>query len=145
MQKKKENTTRTMILNCRNVKGGWNLSIHTLMNPYALCGGGGVGVLRIKKPTPCYYYKPIYIDLACKTTNNFLYLEPYTWHNYKTLENNNFYAFSLVSCHALQLQLPIISPCLWFKIVVCRSLSVIGRNPFALCSMSNNSSALSKT
>jgi len=44
MQKKKKSKTRTMILNCRNVKGGWNLSIHTLMNPYALCGGMGVGV-----------------------------------------------------------------------------------------------------
>lgn len=40
--KKKENKdeeekkTRTLILNCRNVKGGWNLSIYPLMNPYAL-------------------------------------------------------------------------------------------------------------
>jgi len=68
MQKKKKSKTRTMILNCRNVKGGWNLSIHTLMNPYALCGGGGVGVSRIKKPTHCYYYKLIYIDLEEKTT-----------------------------------------------------------------------------
>ena len=31
----KENKTRTLILNCRNVKGSWNLSIHTLVNPYA--------------------------------------------------------------------------------------------------------------
>jgi len=31
----KENKIRTLILNCRNVKVGWNLSIHTLVNPYA--------------------------------------------------------------------------------------------------------------
>jgi len=31
----KEHKTRTLILNCRNVKGGWNLSTHTLVNPYA--------------------------------------------------------------------------------------------------------------
>jgi len=35
-EKQKENKTRTLILNCRNVKGGWNLSIYPLMNPYAL-------------------------------------------------------------------------------------------------------------
>jgi hypothetical protein len=35
MQKKKESKTRTITLNCRNVEGGWNLSIHTLLNPFA--------------------------------------------------------------------------------------------------------------
>lgn len=35
MQKKKESKTRTMILNCRNVKGGRNLSISPLLNPLA--------------------------------------------------------------------------------------------------------------
>jgi len=35
LQKKEENKARTIILNCRNVNGGWNLSIHTLMNLFA--------------------------------------------------------------------------------------------------------------
>jgi len=35
LQKKEENKARTIILNCRNVKGGWNLSIYPLLNPYA--------------------------------------------------------------------------------------------------------------
>ncbi|KEH19786.1 hypothetical protein MTR_8g468450 [Medicago truncatula] len=35
LQKKEENKTRTVILNFRNVKGGWNLSIYPLVNLYA--------------------------------------------------------------------------------------------------------------
>jgi len=35
LQKKEENKERTITLNWMNVKGGWNLSIHTLVNPYA--------------------------------------------------------------------------------------------------------------
>jgi len=35
-EKKKGNKTRTLILICRNVNGGWNLSIYPSMNPYAL-------------------------------------------------------------------------------------------------------------
>jgi len=34
LQKKKENKTRTKILNCRNVKGGLNPSTYPLMNPF---------------------------------------------------------------------------------------------------------------
>jgi len=68
LQKKEENKARTVILNCKNVNGGWTPSIYTLVNPYALCGSGSVGVLGIKKPTHCYYYKLIYIDLVEKIT-----------------------------------------------------------------------------
>jgi len=44
--------------------------------------------------------------------------------------------FSLVSRRALQLQLRIISPLSLVENAVCRSIYVIGRNPFALCSLS---------
>jgi len=65
LQKKEENKARTIILNCRNVKGGWNLSICPLLNPYAP-RRKRYRVLEIKKPTHCYYYKLIYIDLVEK-------------------------------------------------------------------------------
>jgi len=45
LQKKEENKARTITLNCMNVNGDWNLSIHTLVNPYAPWRG----VLEFKK------------------------------------------------------------------------------------------------
>jgi hypothetical protein len=65
---KEENKTRTIILNCRNVKGGWNLSIYPLLNAFAP-RRMGVRVSEIKNPTICSYYKLMYIDLVEKTTS----------------------------------------------------------------------------
>jgi len=72
-KKKKESKTRTIILNCRNVKGGWNLSICPFLNPFAHVTCVCYGVFRNQETnhlfllqTDIYIYIYIHTHTPCR-------------------------------------------------------------------------------